>query len=109
LIPALEGSGYLVLSAEDTNQGMIHVDSGGIDVIVVDSCDCAPGSQLADFLSALAGLPEAPPFVLISESPSAPSDSARLGAAAFVPKPCATDDLDLVLTRMARTPQSASL
>ena len=45
-------------------------------------------------------LPDAPPIVLLSSSPHAPEISARMGAAAFLPKPCDPQDLVQLLSRL---------
>ena len=45
-------------------------------------------------------LPDAPPIVLVSVSPVAPEISARIGAAAFLPKPCDAWELVSVVARL---------
>jgi hypothetical protein len=45
-------------------------------------------------------LPDAPPLVLVSPSPYAPEISARIGATAFLPKPCEPSDLVSVIGRI---------
>lgn len=104
----LEERGYCVLSAEEPGQALVHVRSGGVDVILIDGPGDGVAEQaMAGFLGSLGDEADAPPFVLISGSPSAPLESARLGAAAFVPKPCTADDLDSLVARMVRKPQLA--
>jgi CheY-like chemotaxis protein len=97
---ALEEAGHVVLAAEDTREGLVRVREGGIDVVVLDGP--AEGSALRDFVRELERLPDAPPFILVSSSPAAPEISARLGAAAFVPKPCSPAELGEVLRRFVR-------
>lgn len=97
---AVEACGHAVLKASATADGLERVREGGIDLIVVDGAAAAETS-LAAFVAELDRLPDAPPFVLISSSPRAPEISARLGAAAFLPKPCTQDDLGGVVARLA--------
>jgi DNA-binding NtrC family response regulator len=95
----LEVSGHTVLAAEATADGITRVREGGIDVIVVDS----QGGEgaLIRFVAELERLPDSPPFVLVSDSPGAPEVSARIGAAAFLPKPCDNDELADAVGRIA--------
>src|SRR5262245_58829585 len=73
------------------------VREGGIDVVVIDLYDARAG--IAELARGMAALPDAPPIVLISGSPAAPTFSARIGAASFVPKPCEPSE---VVTAVAR-------
>jgi DNA-binding response OmpR family regulator len=98
---ALEASGHTVLAARAIADGLVRVREGGIDVIVVDGNGDVGG--LSSFVTELERLPDSPPFVLVSSSPDAPEISARLGAAAFLPKPCSTGDLDSVVARLSPT------
>ena len=95
----LEEIGYTVLYAEEPGQAMVHVRTGNVDCVVIDSLFEA-SEQISAFVKELCREHEAPPFVLVSSSPAAPTYSARLGAAAFVPKPCCADELDHVLASM---------
>ncbi len=96
---ALEASDHTVLAARTTTEGIERVREGGIDVIVVDG---SPGSKaVVNFVSHLDRLPDAPPLVLVSSSPDAPEISARLGASAFLPKPCSTGELEEIVTRLS--------
>lgn len=96
----LEQLGYTVLSAEEPGQALIHVKTGCVDLVVIDgtaeTCEI-----VATFVALLDQEKQAPPFVLASSSPDAPQDSARLGAAAFLPKPCHAGDVTHVLARVA--------
>ena len=88
---ALRGAGHAVIIASSPAEALVRVSEGGIDVIVVDSLDPRAGTvELAHNISAL---PDAPPLVLMSGSPHAPETSARIGAAAFLAKPCEPDEL----------------
>lgn len=98
--PELEAIGYTVLYAEEPGQALVHVRSGGVDCIVIDSTT-ERNDRVTHFVAELSLEREAPPFVLVSSSPSAPTYSAKLGAAAFLPKPCCASELDHVLARMA--------
>lgn len=86
-----------MISAQGVADGLRRVREGGIDVILVDHWDSYSG--LSDFVGQLNRLPDPPPFVLISDSPRAPEISARLGAAVFLPKPCASEDIIAVAQR----------
>jgi len=68
---------------------------GGIDVIVVDA-EPAVAIELSRSLHAL---PDPPPVVLVSSSPSAPEISAHIGAAAFLPKPFDVAELVAIIAR----------
>lgn len=93
----LESSGHNVIAVDAAGAGAQQVRSGGIDVVVVDGA----GDDLGDLIDELEHLPDAPPLVLVSASPDAPSVSARIGAAAFLPKPCSPGDLDAVVRRLS--------
>jgi DNA-binding NtrC family response regulator len=99
---AIESVGHTVISAQGISQGIQRLREGGIDVILVDHWDSHSG--LADFVSELDRLPEPPPFVLISDSPRAPEISAHMGAAAFVPKPCTTEEIVEIARRFSSIP-----
>ena len=74
------------------------VREGGIDLVVIDCYgQCVGVLELAREIEVL---PDAPPIVLISSSPVAPEVSARIGAVAFLPKPCESDELLGVISRI---------
>lgn len=77
-----------------------------MDCVLINSAT-EKHDHIADFVNQLTNEREAPPFILVSASPSAPTYSAKLGAAAFVPKPCCAAELEHVLTRMSVTPTAA--
>lgn len=74
------------------------VGDGGIDVVVVDSYDPRVGTL--DLAKSIAMLPDAPPLILVSGSPHAPEMSARMGAVAFVPKPCEAAEIVAAVGRV---------
>ena len=106
--PELEERGYTVLYAEEPVQALVHVRTAAVDCVLIntptETCD-----SVTEFVHTLTSELQAPPFVLLSASPSAPTYSAKLGAAAFVPKPCCADELEHVLARMSVRPASAAL
>ena len=87
-----------MLEAADIGVGVQHAREGGIDAVVLDSLD--PARTARALIDELQRLPEPPPLILVSSSPQAPEQSAHLGAAAFVPKPCAPDDVALAVDRV---------
>ena len=106
--PELEAIGYTVLYAEETGQALVHVRSGGVDCVIIDST-ADKNDIVTNFVAELSNELEAPPFVLVSSSPSAPVYSAKLGAAAFLPKPCCADEIDHVLARMTPRPDARTM
>jgi DNA-binding NtrC family response regulator len=105
--PELENLGYTVLYAEEPGQALVHIRTASVDCVLINSAT-EKRAHVADFVNQLTNEREAPPFVLVSSSPTAPTYSAKLGAAAFVPKPCCTAELEHVLTRMSVTPTAAN-
>lgn len=81
---------YDVLVVDGPTRALAAVRDGGFDVVVID----ASGDEVVAFAAALDQLPDAPPLVLISDSPGAPRISTQVGAAAFLLKPC--DDQELI-------------
>lgn len=79
------------------------VRDGGIDVVVIDVYD--PRAGIVELARSLDALPDAPPIVLASESPAAPIISVRIGAAAFVPKPCEPSELVTAVSRLLGRPR----
>lgn len=96
----LEVIGYTILYAEEPGQALVHIRSGGVDCVIIDGATGRGSEQITSFVTELNLEREAPPFVLMSSSPSAPVYSAKLGATAFLPKPCDADELDHLLSRM---------
>jgi DNA-binding NtrC family response regulator len=95
---ALRDSTHEVLTAISARDAFLRVSEGGIDVVVIDSYD--PRIAVVELARELETLPDAPPVVLVSGSPHAPEISARIGAAAFVPKPAEPADLIAVVDRL---------
>jgi DNA-binding NtrC family response regulator len=94
----LEQRGHEVILASSAATAADRLREGGVDVAVVDfevSRGIVPVTRV------LARLPDSPPLVLVSGTPDAPAMSARLGAAAFVPKPCTPEELTQVIERLA--------
>ncbi len=104
---ALEVSGYSVLYACDISDGIRLVREGGIDLILLDPGEVS--ERIDEFVSSLGRLPDAPPFVLLSTSPTAPLISANIGAAGFLPKPCSRDEIVETVARFAAAPIQAVL
>lgn len=95
---SLRAHGHAVLEVGDVTEGVRHAREGGIDAVVLDSLD--PARSARALIDELQRLPEPPPLILVSSSPQAPEQSAHLGAAAFVPKPCVPDDVALAVEKV---------
>lgn len=96
---AFRDAGHEVIVAYAVADATPRLAEGGIDLVVVDSYDPRIGAvELARHMDSL---PDTPPLVLISGSPHAPEISARIGAAAFVPKPVDFSDLVDIVGRLA--------
>jgi DNA-binding NtrC family response regulator len=100
---ALSRNGHEVLSVHTVEDGVARAREGGIDVVVLDASDesSGTGGSVRLLVAELERLPDAPPMVLVSESPQAPELSAQVGAAGFLPKPCSCEDLVEVVARVA--------
>ena len=95
---ALGAEGHAVLAATVMRDALPLIREGGIDVVVIDAYDtCIGVIELARHINAL---PDSPPIVLVSGSPSAPEVSARIGAAHFLPKPCEPEEVVAVVGRL---------
>lgn len=93
----MRDAGHEVLVAVTSREAFLRTSEGGIDVIVVDAYDPRVGAvELARNLNSL---PDSPPLILVSSSPAAPEISARIGAAAFLTKPCDPEDLVSAVAR----------
>ena len=95
---ALTNAGHSVLTAITMREALPVICDGGIDVVVIDAYD--PRVGVVELARAIAALPDAPPVVLVSGSPSAPEISARIGAATFLPKPCEPAELVDAIRRL---------
>ena len=98
---ALREAGHEVIVAFAVRDALLRLREGGIDVVVVDALDPRVGVQ--ELARHMESLPDTPPFVLLSGSPHAPEISARVGAAAFIPKPYEPAELVVAIDRLAGT------
>ena len=96
---AMREAGHEVLLAITLREAYLRLSEGGIDAVVVDSYD--PRVGVVELARSMNALPDAPPLVLVSASPAAPEISARIGATAFLPKPCDLRDLIAIVDRLA--------
>lgn len=94
---AMREAGHEVILAMSTRDAFLRVSEGGIDAVVLDSYD--PRIGVTELAKNIDALPDSPPLLLVSASPYAPEVSARIGAAAFVPKPI---DIGELLAAIAR-------
>lgn len=101
LVEELEGCGFTVLTAEDPNMALFELADTNVDVVVVDSL-LSQSEELGmqTFLQELGEKEASPPFILVSSSPDASSFTAKWGAAAFLAKPCQSEDLKPLVHRM---------
>ncbi|MBA2544559.1 MAG: response regulator [Deltaproteobacteria bacterium] len=95
---ALTKAGHSVLRAITMREALPAIRDGGIDVVVIDAYD--PTRGVVELARAVSALPDSPPLILISGSPSAPEISARIGAATFLPKPCEPAELVHAIGRL---------
>jgi DNA-binding NtrC family response regulator len=96
---ALARTGHDVLRVQNIDDGVARAREGGIDVVVVDTD--GTDDPVRALVGELERLPDAPPMVLVSDSPLAPELSAQVGAAGFLPKPCSSEDLVEIVARVA--------
>jgi DNA-binding NarL/FixJ family response regulator len=94
----LEAHRHVVLLATTAMATMDRLREGGIDLLLIDH-EVIGGIRF--LLAGLDSLPDAPPFVLISAAVDAPALSAHIGAAAFLPKEYAVEELAAVVHRVA--------
>lgn len=97
-IAALTEAGHSVITAILAREVVPVLREGGIDVVVIDAFD--PRNGIVELAHSIDALPDPPPIVLISDSPLAPEISARIGAAAFLPKPCEPRELVIEANRL---------
>jgi CheY-like chemotaxis protein len=95
---ALRQAGHEVLVAGTVRDAFLRLSEGGIDAVVIDSYD--PRVGVVELAKTMNTLPDTPPVVLLSSSPFAPEISARIGAAAFLTKPCDPADLVAAVSRL---------
>ena len=94
----MEEAGHSVISVHVSRDVLPVIREGGIDAVLIDAYD--PRVGIVELSKAIALLHEAPPIALISSSPAAPELSARIGAAAFVMKPCDPSEVVAVANRL---------
>jgi DNA-binding NtrC family response regulator len=95
----LREAGHEVIIAFAVREAAQRLAEGGIDVVVIDAYD--PRVGIPDLARHMETLPDAPPLVLLSGSPHAPEISARIGAAAFIPKPYEAAEVVVAIDRVA--------
>ena len=95
---AIREGGHEVLVAITLREAYLRISEGGIDAVVVDSYD--PRVGVVELARSMNALPDAPPMILVSTSPYAPEISARIGAVAFLPKPCEPSELVALIDRI---------
>lgn len=95
---AISAAGHSVLAATAMREALPLLRDGGIDAVVIDAYD--PRHGVAELARSIEALPDAPPIILVSGSPAAPEMSARIGAAAFLPKPCEPAELVVLVNRL---------
>jgi DNA-binding NtrC family response regulator len=94
----LEARRHAVIVASTAQAAVARLREGGVDIVVVDY-EVIGG--IGVLMAGLERLPDAPPIVLLASAVDAPAVSAKLGAAAFVPKPCTLEELASVVDRVA--------
>ena len=95
---ANRADGHDVQTAPNTREAVPLIRDGGIDVVVIDAYD--PRAGVVELARSIEALPDAAPIVLVSGSPHAPEISARIGAAAFLPKPCDPGEVAAIASRL---------
>ena len=98
---AISAAGHSVLSAAVMREALPMIREGGIDAVVIDVFD--PRHGVIELARGIEALPDAPPIILVSSSPAAPEMSARIGASAFLPKPCEPAELVALVNRLLGT------
>src|SRR3954471_12360522 len=91
-------AGHEVLTALNMREAILRISEGGIDLVVVDSYD--PRVGIVELARSMDTLPDAPPMLLVSAQPHAPEISARIGAVAFIPKPCDPSEVVAAVARI---------
>jgi len=99
----LDIAGHAIVNVRTLREAQLVVCEGGIDVVVIDCYDKCDG--VIEFARSIERLPDAPPIILVSNSPVAPEVSARIGAAAFLPKPCEPGEVVASVSRLLGRPR----
>jgi DNA-binding response OmpR family regulator len=92
--------GHDVLSVTSIEKAISHMRDGGIDLVILDTDDSL--GSMKHLVSNLDRLVDAPPLLLVSDSPTAPAVSAQIGAAGFIAKPCSADDVLVEIVKLVR-------
>lgn len=100
LAKALGGRGHAVVAAASATAAVQALREGGIDVVVLHHND---QDVTEIFIAGLHKLPDPPPFIMVSGAVDAPGLSARLGAAAFLLRPCTPDEILAAVDRIVAT------
>ncbi|MEO8705479.1 MAG: response regulator [Kofleriaceae bacterium] len=95
---ALASVGHSVHAVGAMREALPLIREGGIDAVVIDTYD--PRGGIIELARSIEALPDAPPVILVSDSPDAPEISARIGAATFLPKPCEPTELVAAVARL---------
>lgn len=95
---ALRSDGHDVVVAGSPREAIELVRDGGTDLVVIDAYD--PRAGIVELARNMEALPDAPPIVLVSSSPYAPEISVRIGAAAFIAKPCDVEEVSAAARRL---------
>jgi len=95
---ALEAGRHAVTVVSTAQAAVTRISEGGVDLVLVDY-EVIGGIRV--LVAGLERMPDAPPMVLVSSAVDAPALSAKLGAAAFVAKPCNLEELSQVVARVA--------
>lgn len=98
------GFGHDVVVLDSIDSAVHHLREGGIDLIILDTHDSL--GSMSQLLASMNRLVDAPPLLLISDSPTAPEISARIGAAGFLPKPCEGSEVLREINRLVGPPRA---
>lgn len=94
----VEAGRHAVTVVSTAQAAVARIAEGGVDLLIVDY-EVLGGIRV--LIAGLEALRDAPPLVLVSSAVDAPALSAKLGAAAFVAKPCNLEELSQVVARVA--------
>ncbi len=98
------GFGHDVVVLDSIDSAINHLREGGIDLIILDTHDSL--GSMSNLVASMNRLVDAPPLLLISDSPTAPEISARIGAAGFLPKPCEGSEVLREINRLVGPPRA---
>lgn len=91
-------AGHDVVQLSSIDDAIANMREGGIDLLLLNTHDSL--GNLSQLVASLNRLVDAPPLLLMSDSPRAPEISARIGAAGFLPTPCEPDDVLFEVARL---------